>query len=94
DSAGIIADGSHVSFDVQSGEVEQAVEAGLHTDTVLCLLGYVQMGIGDHQVWEIIERGTMVKLLPTDLFRNANLGSLAGFVSAWRSVKGGNGGWR
>ncbi|KNZ62818.1 hypothetical protein VP01_12207g1, partial [Puccinia sorghi] len=41
ESAGLKADGNHVSFDVQSGEVEQAVEEtpGLHTDTILCQLG-------------------------------------------------------
>ncbi|KNZ61157.1 uncharacterized protein VP01_14443g1, partial [Puccinia sorghi] len=42
ESAGLKADGNHVSFDVRLGEVEPVVEEtpGLHTDTVLsgCLL--------------------------------------------------------
>ncbi|KNZ48576.1 hypothetical protein VP01_555g4 [Puccinia sorghi] len=69
ESAGLKADRNHVSFDVRLGEVEQAVEVmpGIHLDTVLCLLGYVQMGIGDFPVWAMIDSGLMVNLLPTDL---------------------------
>ncbi|KNZ61807.1 hypothetical protein VP01_13552g1, partial [Puccinia sorghi] len=60
-SAGLKADGNHVSFDMQSGEVELAVEEppGLHTDTVLCPLRYLQMCIGDCQVWAMIDSGLM-----------------------------------
>ena len=75
ESAGLKADGNHVSFDVRSGEVEPVVEEapGLHTDTVSCPLGYVQMCIGDRQVWAMIDSGSMVNLLPTDLVRDADL---------------------
>ncbi|KNZ60414.1 hypothetical protein VP01_15585g1, partial [Puccinia sorghi] len=57
------------------GEVEPVAKEtpGLHTDTVLCPLGYVQMCIGDHQVSAMIESGSMVNLLPTDLVRDADL---------------------
>ncbi|KNZ48494.1 uncharacterized protein VP01_5629g1 [Puccinia sorghi] len=43
-----------------------------HLDTVLCPLGYVQMCIGDCQVWAMIDSGLMVNLLPK-LVRNADL---------------------
>ncbi|KNZ58113.1 uncharacterized protein VP01_1999g3 [Puccinia sorghi] len=46
---------------------------GLHLDTVSCLLGYIQMCIGDCQVWAMIDSGLMVNLLPTDLVRDADL---------------------
>ncbi|KNZ45060.1 uncharacterized protein VP01_8529g1 [Puccinia sorghi] len=102
--AGLKANGNHVSFDVRLGEVEQAVEEtpGLHTDTVLCPLGYVQMCIGDCQLWAMIESGSMVNLLPTNLVQDADLvrrqaniglllfGSEAGFESG--VVEGGR--WR
>ncbi|KNZ54995.1 hypothetical protein VP01_27g15 [Puccinia sorghi] len=75
ESAGLKADGNHVSFDVRSGEVEQAVEEtpGLHTETVLCPLGYIQMCIGDRQFWAMIDSGSMVNLLATDLVRGRDL---------------------
>ncbi|KNZ60503.1 hypothetical protein VP01_15448g1 [Puccinia sorghi] len=65
ESAGLKANGNHVSFDVKLGEVEQAVDEtpGLHRDTVSCLLRYVQMCIGDCQVWVMIDRGSMVNSL-------------------------------
>ncbi|KNZ48903.1 hypothetical protein VP01_5334g1, partial [Puccinia sorghi] len=46
---------------------------GLHKYTVLCPLGYVQMCIGDRQVWVMIDSGSMVNLLPTDLVRDVDL---------------------
>ncbi|KNZ45828.1 hypothetical protein VP01_7773g1, partial [Puccinia sorghi] len=61
-SAGLKADGNHVSFDVRSGEAEQAAE-----ETP------VQMCIGDLQVWVMIDSGSMVNLLPTDLVRDTDL---------------------
>ncbi|KNZ63647.1 hypothetical protein VP01_11186g1, partial [Puccinia sorghi] len=75
ESTGLKADGNHVSFDVQSGEVEPVVEEtpGLHKDTVLCPLGYVQMCIGDCQVWAMIDSGSMVSLLPTNLVWDTDL---------------------
>ncbi|KNZ43914.1 hypothetical protein VP01_9717g1, partial [Puccinia sorghi] len=82
ESAGLKADGNHVSFDMRSGEVEQAVEVtpGLHLDTVLFPLGYIQMRIGDHQVWAMIDSGSMVNLLPTDLVREVDLCKVDGVV--------------
>ncbi|KNZ63414.1 hypothetical protein VP01_11490g1, partial [Puccinia sorghi] len=55
--------------------VEQVVEVtpGLHLDTVLFLLVYFQMGIGDCQVWAMIDSRLMVNLLPTGLVREADL---------------------
>ncbi|KNZ44267.1 hypothetical protein VP01_9343g1, partial [Puccinia sorghi] len=43
--AGLKADRNHVSFDVRSGEVELAAEVspGLHLDTGLFPLGYIQI---------------------------------------------------
>ncbi|KNZ63579.1 hypothetical protein VP01_11253g1 [Puccinia sorghi] len=57
ESASLKADGNHISFVVRLG--------------VLCPLEYVQMCSGDHQVWAMIDSGSMVNLLPTDLVRDA-----------------------
>ncbi|KNZ62830.1 hypothetical protein VP01_12195g1, partial [Puccinia sorghi] len=61
ESAGLKADGNHVSFDVQLGEVKPVVEEtlGLRSDTVL--------------FWVMIESGSMVNLLPTNLVWDADL---------------------
>ncbi|KNZ61304.1 hypothetical protein VP01_14224g1 [Puccinia sorghi] len=47
-----------------SGEVEQVLEEtpSLHLDTVSCPLGYTKMGIGDCQVWVMIDSGSMAKI--------------------------------
>ncbi|KNZ63483.1 hypothetical protein VP01_11380g1, partial [Puccinia sorghi] len=49
------------------------VEGGQESCLLLCLLGYVQMCIGDFQVWEMIDSSLMVNLLPTKLVCNTDL---------------------
>jgi len=78
DSAGLRTEGNHVSFDVRAGEAGAKSEQRdpcpeLESDAVSCPLGYVQMGIGDQQVWAMIDSGSMVNLLPADLARDADL---------------------
>ncbi|KNZ46293.1 hypothetical protein VP01_7394g1, partial [Puccinia sorghi] len=100
ESAGLKADVNHVSFDVWLGEVEPAAEVppGLHSDTAIRLLGYVQMCMGDFQVWVMIGRGSMVNLLPTELVlitylvrQQANIGlqgikpCLVGFAKSYQA---------
>ncbi|KNZ48867.1 hypothetical protein VP01_5359g1 [Puccinia sorghi] len=59
ESTGLKADGNHVSFDMWLGEVEPAAEMtpGLHLDTVLCPLGYIQMCIRDCIIYDNKIRG-------------------------------------
>ncbi|KNZ57431.1 hypothetical protein VP01_2160g2, partial [Puccinia sorghi] len=85
ESAELKAEGNHASFDVQSGEVEQVEESlpDLLSNTVLCPLGYVQMGIGDCQVWVMIYSGSMVNLLLTDLIHNADLIQRQANIRLW-----------
>ncbi|KNZ57921.1 hypothetical protein VP01_203g9 [Puccinia sorghi] len=85
ESAGLNANGNHVSLDVRLGEVEPAAEVPpcFHSETVLCPLGYVQMCIGDCQVWEMIHSGSMVNLLSTKLVRDISkpvLGSVVELI--------------
>ena len=76
ESAGLKTEGNHVSFDVRTGEAEEVLleaPSEFLSDTVSCPLGYVQMCVGDRQVWAMIDSGSMVNLLPTDLVRDADL---------------------
>ncbi|KNZ44113.1 hypothetical protein VP01_9500g1, partial [Puccinia sorghi] len=65
---------SQVALSLKEGGAGGRRDTDLHTDTVLCPLGYVQICIGDCQVWAMIDSGwSMVNLLPTDLVRDADL---------------------
>ncbi|KNZ51117.1 hypothetical protein VP01_4089g1 [Puccinia sorghi] len=87
ESPGLKADGNHISFDVRLGEVESVgVPPVLHSDTVLCLLSYVQVCIGDHQAWEMLDSGSMVNLLPS--LRHGYECKVGGLVQALEVILG------
>lgn len=66
ENAGLKVKGNHVSFNVHS----VVKVPHLHSDTFLCPLGYIQMCVVYHQVWKMINSGSMLNLLPTNLVRD------------------------